>query len=167
MSGYTPYYSGGWQSGESGGTPITPAALNNMENGISAALTTVDVVNNLTSTTTNKPLSAAQGKALNDKITPLEDIDLKISATLYNYKSGHVVTFGGYMYQPSEVPANTVIPDFTPSYTPKYAATVIATKVNGSNAVGIICTTDKKYKTGDTALPAGYYIISGCYITDD
>lgn len=31
---YTPYYPGGWQSGEQGGTPITPAALNNMENGI-------------------------------------------------------------------------------------------------------------------------------------
>jgi hypothetical protein len=38
MSGYTPYYSGGWQSGESGGTPITPAALNNMENGIGGAV---------------------------------------------------------------------------------------------------------------------------------
>lgn len=68
MSGYTPYYGGGWQSGESGGTPITPAALNNMESGISAALTSADVVNNLTSTATNKPLSAAQGKVLNDKI---------------------------------------------------------------------------------------------------
>ena len=32
---YTPYYSGGWQSGEEGGTPITPAALNHMEDGIS------------------------------------------------------------------------------------------------------------------------------------
>lgn len=68
MSGYTPYYGGGWQSGESGGTPITPAALNNMENGIGAALTAVDVVNNLTSTATDKPLSAAQGKMLNTKI---------------------------------------------------------------------------------------------------
>ena len=35
---YTPYYSGGWQSGEEGGTPITPAALNNMEEGIRNAL---------------------------------------------------------------------------------------------------------------------------------
>lgn len=42
---YTPYYPGGWQSGESGGTPITPAALNNMEEGIGAALTPSDVVN--------------------------------------------------------------------------------------------------------------------------
>ena len=34
---YTPYYSEGWKSGEEGGTPITPAALNNMEAGIEAA----------------------------------------------------------------------------------------------------------------------------------
>jgi hypothetical protein len=35
---YTPYYPGGWQSGEEGGTPITPAALNNIENGIGGAV---------------------------------------------------------------------------------------------------------------------------------
>ena len=35
---YTPYYSEGWQSGEDGDTPITPAALNHMEDGIVAAL---------------------------------------------------------------------------------------------------------------------------------
>lgn len=34
---YTPYYSGGWQSGEEGDTPITPAALNHMEEGIEDA----------------------------------------------------------------------------------------------------------------------------------
>ena len=62
---YTPYYPGGWQSGEEGGTPITPAALNNMETGIGAALTPSDVVNNLTSTATDKPLSANMGKTLN------------------------------------------------------------------------------------------------------
>ena len=37
--------------------------------GFGAYLTTADVVNNLTSTATDKPLSAAQGKALNDKMT--------------------------------------------------------------------------------------------------
>lgn len=68
---YTPYYSGGWQSGEQGGTPITPAALNNMENGIMAALTSNDVVNNLSSTETNKALSAAQGKAIGTVLSPV------------------------------------------------------------------------------------------------
>jgi len=28
---FTPYYPGGWQSGEEGGTPITPAALNHYD----------------------------------------------------------------------------------------------------------------------------------------
>ena len=37
---YSPYYAGGWQSGELGATPITPAALNHMDNGIAAALRT-------------------------------------------------------------------------------------------------------------------------------
>ena len=35
---YTRYYSGGWQSGQEGGTPITPAALNHMEAGIEGSL---------------------------------------------------------------------------------------------------------------------------------
>lgn len=34
---YTPTYPGGWQSGVSGATPITAAALENMEDGIAAA----------------------------------------------------------------------------------------------------------------------------------
>ena len=34
---YNPYYSGGWQSGEEGGTPITPDALNHMDGGIAGA----------------------------------------------------------------------------------------------------------------------------------
>ena len=33
---YSPYYTGGWQTGETGGTPITPAALNHMDSGIGA-----------------------------------------------------------------------------------------------------------------------------------
>ncbi len=36
---YTPYYPNGWQTGEAGATPITPAALNYMENGIKNAYT--------------------------------------------------------------------------------------------------------------------------------
>jgi|GEM_PF-6441409 len=33
---YSPYYPGGWQTGETGGTPITPAALNHIDSGIGA-----------------------------------------------------------------------------------------------------------------------------------
>jgi hypothetical protein len=34
---YSSYYPAGWLSGEAGATPITPAALNNMERGIREA----------------------------------------------------------------------------------------------------------------------------------
>lgn len=45
-------------------------ALENLA-GFGAYLTTSDVVNDLTNTATDKPLSAAQGKALNDNITTI------------------------------------------------------------------------------------------------
>lgn len=35
---YSPYYASGWLNGESGATPITPDALNHMEEGIKNAL---------------------------------------------------------------------------------------------------------------------------------
>lgn len=35
---YEPYYATGWLEGETGNTPITPAALNYMEAGIANAL---------------------------------------------------------------------------------------------------------------------------------
>ena len=38
---YSKYYSGGWKSGEVGATPITPAALNHIEEGIVALDTRV------------------------------------------------------------------------------------------------------------------------------
>lgn len=34
---YSPYYSTGWLGGETGATPITPEALNHMEDGIKNA----------------------------------------------------------------------------------------------------------------------------------
>ena len=56
---YTPYYSGGWQSGEQGGTPITPAALNNIENGIG----TLDTTHNLKTYTSVTQLNLVAGSA--------------------------------------------------------------------------------------------------------
>lgn len=44
--GYEKYYSGGWKSGETGGTPITPEALNHMEEGIEAAADHADSTSN-------------------------------------------------------------------------------------------------------------------------
>ena len=39
---YKPYYPNGWLSGETGNTPITPEALNNMEHGIEANATALE-----------------------------------------------------------------------------------------------------------------------------
>lgn len=44
--GYEKYYQGGWKSGEAGGTPITPEALNHMEAGIEASGTHADNTSN-------------------------------------------------------------------------------------------------------------------------
>lgn len=51
-----------------GGTGATTAAAALAALG---GVAVTDIVNNLTSTATNKPLSAAQGKALNDKIVTI------------------------------------------------------------------------------------------------
>lgn len=70
---YTPYYPGGWQSGESGGTPITPAALNNMEAGIQQATAISDVSSGITSSTTY--------------------VDTTATVEKISYKCGNIVTF--------------------------------------------------------------------------
>lgn len=80
---YSKYYPNGWKSGEVGATPITPEALNNMENGIAAAVRTEDVANNLTTTAAGKVLDARQGKALNEAIqqsTAYRDFNFEIPA---------------------------------------------------------------------------------------
>lgn len=51
-------------------------ALENKQDKLTNPLTQSDVVNNLTSTSTNKPLSAYQGKLLNDFKQPINDSNL-------------------------------------------------------------------------------------------
>ncbi|MBQ1791788.1 MAG: hypothetical protein II008_16545 [Oscillospiraceae bacterium] len=107
---YTPYYPGGWQSGEQGGTPITPAALNNMENGIRAALTEEDVVNNLTSTATDKPGSANMLRVLNDKFsTQINSNYLVMTGTLGGdvINRANIASNGITFYVNSNVPTNS------------------------------------------------------------
>lgn len=41
---YTPYYPNGWLSGEAGNTPITPEALNHMEQGIANAVSKTEPI---------------------------------------------------------------------------------------------------------------------------
>lgn len=85
---YSKYYPNGWKSGEVGATPITPEALNNMENGIAAAVRTEDVANNLTTTAAGKVLDARQGKALSEAI---QQSTAWVSETLATYSYGTLV----------------------------------------------------------------------------
>ena len=83
---YTPYYSGGWQSGESGGTPITPAALNNMESGISANDTGVATLSGNTNPITDCNALTDTGiyKAINSTLnTPVANTHCVIYHALY------------------------------------------------------------------------------------
>ena len=65
------------------------SALTNKQAKLTNPLTKSDVVNNLTTTTTNVPLSAAQGKALNDKITPKFYNKYGTGVNLVNYTGSH------------------------------------------------------------------------------
>lgn len=57
---------------------------------VNGRVKTADIVNNLTSTVTNKPLSAAQGKALSD--TKLSKTDMPLTASLTN-TNARIYTF--------------------------------------------------------------------------
>ena len=68
-------------SGDHDGRYYTESEINNLLN---AKLSISNIVNNLTSTATNMALSAAQGKALNDKINSLNG-DLAALCTWKQY----------------------------------------------------------------------------------
>ena len=73
---YEKYYPGGWKSGESGGTPITPEALNHMEEGIENAVPTSRTVN---------------GKELTEDIT-LSASDVGAAASSHNHSASNITS---------------------------------------------------------------------------
>lgn len=56
-------------NGQTGDVVIEIADIDGLQTAIDAKVNTTDIVNNLTSEDTDKPLSAAQGKALSDLVT--------------------------------------------------------------------------------------------------
>lgn len=66
----------------------------------SQAVAKADIVNNLVSTATDKPLSAAQGKALNEAITQSAT---KFAQFIYNYNSVTIPANSGLTVQPTSV----------------------------------------------------------------
>lgn len=96
---YTPYYTGGWQSGEEGGTPITPDALNHMEEGIKDA-------NDLDATPTQGSTKGVQSGGVYTEIqqsTAKTVIELNESAL-----SGRGTITGLYAYTAKDVVLNII-----------------------------------------------------------
>lgn len=80
---YTPYYPGGWQSGEEGGTPITPAALNNIENGIEAL---ADITTGLSADVSSTQLA--------DCNEPISRTSNKVYIDSYQYTASNIPVSG-------------------------------------------------------------------------
>ena len=97
---YNPYYSGGWQSGEEGGTPITPDALNHIEDGIAGAYdyteqSTASVSSiSFISETTWGQIYAKLKSALNDQNRTIALITV-YSGTISNLLTAN--NYGGYL----------------------------------------------------------------------
>ena len=81
--------------------------FNSLKKNIDAKVNTSDIINALTDTSTNKPLSAAQGKALNDKYTSLNSnlvsaydtlpLASGITGTIYIMRMGKLRVLEGYI----------------------------------------------------------------------
>lgn len=86
-------------TGESGATVFGKIIkfFNDAKTAINSKINISDIVNNLTSTATNKPLSAAQGKALNDAL--VKRAAVKFGAQTFNIPSSNWIqdpAVGGY-----------------------------------------------------------------------
>ena len=112
----------------SGGTTekISGSDLAGQIKALGGLLGTSDVVNNLTGTATDKPLSAAQGKALNDHIaTKVGSVTAENNITSYSEirKTGNIVSaflsiwFGSEVLTANtETKLGTIESGFRPSY---------------------------------------------------
>lgn len=88
------YVKQAWQSNEL----LTSEKLNHMEDGIVAAKTSEDIVNNLSETTTGKVLDATQGKVLNDSKLGNNFSSLSIASTPYSGNEQIALYSGGENY---------------------------------------------------------------------
>lgn len=84
---YKRYYENGWQSGESGGTPITPEALNHIEDGIVAGLSEVSSLLN------GKIIAVAKSITFTDGIGTYENSAIASGAIAFaQFRASQVAT---------------------------------------------------------------------------
>lgn len=130
------------------------------------AVAKADIVNNLISTATDKPLSAAQGKALNDKLIPTQITLTNLHSSISNfshvlaYKIGDYVDINGYFITNTEISNNTTL--FNSPYKPLW---LHIGYIDQSGSVGafypIYCSdASGNVVTNCGSLPAGSYDIN-------
>lgn len=110
--------------------------LKDHTNSLQVILTNNVVVDNLTSTEKNYPLSAKQGKVLNDKITNWEVKRITVNGVTCNfYKNNHLVIC--ILQSTAELKNNTTYANMIPSgYNPKDFTCMNIIEVAGSSVMG-------------------------------
>ena len=136
--------------------------------GFGAYLTTADVVNNLTSIATDKPLSAAQGKALSDALAMTSISGYSTSGLTYDgctYVGGGYVKFGKLVIVnmrvnvTSAISSSTTIVSGLPLYGGAYNIVQMA------NNQGQSVTLNPYGSVLAATLAAGTLIMSAAYMT--
>ena len=87
---------------------MRPVTSNAVYDGLAAKVETSDVVNNLTSTSTTAPLSAAQGKVLNDTLTGLVSTSWSANSGFSYVRIGKMVIFRLRATMPSLTQSDSV-----------------------------------------------------------
>ena len=124
-----------------------------------------DVVNNLTSTATNQPLAAAQGRALcvdaSEVINPVGGYFTKRDAFKAT-RAGTTLLIDSFINITTEIPANTTFANITmPVYMGKFLM------VNSSTRqVYIVSLASNGSISSDSAVPTGYYFFIGAGIAN-
>jgi hypothetical protein len=144
---------------------ITKGQYVNWKGSLYTADSNISVGATFASSGGSKNLTAVVDGGLNDLIK----LKTAYKDNFVFVKCGHVVTFSGFLHFANQVAprSNT---NYVSPYKPIVETTICLVKTGDSldyTAVPMAVATDGYLKTGDTPCPAGYYLASGCYFTND
>ena len=131
-----------------------------------------NIVDNCTSTNTDKPLSAKQGKVLQDQITQVNsDLQIKIYEQTGSYYTAHIYYIPGIIafvdaeLTVSTLPGNTVL--FTidkPECQAQMGIGLFLNNISTGDAYQARTSGSNNNIVCLTSIPAGTYNVSGCYL---
>lgn len=119
--------------------------FNDIKTAVTGKVDTTSIVNNLTSTSTDKPLSAAQGKALNDAVYNHTEHPVSVNSNFENfswealvyYKIGKIVfVHGAGTWKGSANPVNVVFATGLPK--PRQNTSIPCALNASSNSVNVV-----------------------------